>query len=46
VLILGDEKDMLLLEANNEEVVLDLEAEPQRVKQKDHANQYDNLFDF
>jgi len=45
-LILGDEKDMLLLEANNEEVVLDLEAEPQRVKQKDHANQYDNLFDF
>ncbi len=45
-LILGDEKDMLLLEANNEEVVLDLEAEPQRAKEKSHTNQYDNLFDF
>ncbi len=45
-LILGDEKDMLLIEANNDATVLDLEAEPQRVKEKNHSNQYDNLFDF
>jgi len=45
-LILGDEKDMLLIEANNDATVLDLEAEPQRAKEKNHSNQYDNLFDF
>lgn len=45
-LILGDEKDTLLLQANNDEDVLDLDApikEP--IREVDHRNQYDNFFE-
>lgn len=45
-LILGEEKDNLLLQANNDEDVLDLDApvkEP--VREVGHRNQYDNFFE-
>ena len=45
-LILGDEKNTLLLQANNDEDVLDLDApikEP--IREVDHKNQYDNFFE-
>ena len=45
-LILGDEKDTLLLQANNEEDVLDLDQpikEP--IREPGHRNQYDNFFE-
>jgi hypothetical protein len=45
-LILGEEKDMLLLQANNEEEVLDLDAPiPEKVRDTNHRNQYDNFFE-
>lgn len=45
-LILGEEKDNLLLQANNDEDVLDLDTpvkEP--VREVGHRNQYDNFFE-
>ncbi|GAB5550732.1 MAG: hypothetical protein Sapg2KO_03230 [Saprospiraceae bacterium] len=45
-LILGEEKDSLLLQANNDEDVLDLDApikEP--IREMGHRNQYDNFFE-
>jgi ABC-type multidrug transport system fused ATPase/permease subunit len=45
-LILGEEKDTLLLQANNDEDVLDLDApvkEP--VREAGHRNQYDDFFE-
>lgn len=44
--ILGTEKDELLLQANNEKDVLDLnQPTKQRQKEVAHTNQYDSLFD-
>ncbi|MEO0340970.1 MAG: hypothetical protein AAF242_17385 [Bacteroidota bacterium] len=45
-LILGDEKDVLLLQAENDEEILDLNApikEP--IREPGHRNQYDNFFE-
>ncbi len=45
-LILGEEKDVLLLQAENDEEVLDLNApikEP--IREPGHRNQYDNFFE-
>lgn len=45
-LILGKEKDSLLLQANNPNEVLDLNAPiKQAVREPGHRNQYDSLFD-
>lgn len=45
-LILGEEKDMLLLQANNESEVLDLDAPiREKVRDTNHRNQYDNFFE-
>lgn len=45
-LILGEEKDTLLLQANNESEVLDLDAPiPEKVRDSNHRNQYDNFFE-
>lgn len=44
-LLLGDEKTSLLLQANNDSDVLDLDAPlRERVREVDHRNQYDNFF--
>ena len=44
--ILGEEKDELLLQANNERDVLDLnQPTKQAVRETAHTNQYDSLFD-
>lgn len=47
-LILGDEKEHLLLQANNDADVLDLDAPVQEKKAREpgHKNQYDSFFDF
>jgi hypothetical protein len=45
-LILGEEKNTLLLQANNDEEVLDLDAPiPEKVRDTNHRNQYDNFFE-
>ena len=45
-LILGEEKENLLIQANNEEDVLDLDAPMKTpIRQAGHTNQYDNFFD-
>ena len=45
-LILGEEKNMLLLQANNESEVLDLDAPiREKVRDTNHRNQYDNFFE-
>ncbi len=45
-LILGKEKDSLLLQANNPNEVLDLNVPiKQAVREPGHRNQYDSLFD-
>ena len=44
--ILGEEKEELLLQANNEQDVLDLnQPTKQAVRETAHTNQYDSLFD-
>ncbi len=44
--ILGDEKETLLLQANSESDVLDLNAPVAKpVREVNHVNQYDNFFD-
>ncbi|MEO1436872.1 MAG: hypothetical protein AAFV80_15140 [Bacteroidota bacterium] len=46
-LILGEDKQELLLQANNESEVLDLNAPVEKkVKEKSHSNQYNDLFNF
>lgn len=46
-LLLGEEKSDLLQQANNDTDVLDLDAPiKEKVRQENHRNQYDNLFDF
>ncbi len=46
-LILGEEKGNLLEQANNDSDVLDLDAPiKEKVREENHRNQYDNLFDF
>ena len=45
-LILGDAKESLLNEANDDENVLDLDAPVARpVRAEAHTNQYENFFD-
>ncbi len=45
-LLLGDEKEHLLLQAENEDDVLDLGAPIQKpVREADHRNQYDSFFE-
>jgi hypothetical protein len=46
-LLLGEEKSDLLQQANSDTDVLDLDAPiKEKVRQENHRNQYDNLFDF
>ncbi len=46
-LLLGDEKSSLLLQANDDENVLDLDAPIKTpVREAGHRNQYDSFFDF
>jgi len=46
-LILGEDKEMLLLQAENEADVLDLDEPIKKpVREPNHRNQYDNFFDF
>lgn len=45
-LILGDEKSTLLLQAEDDTQVLDLDAPiPEKVRSTNHRNQYDNFFE-
>ena len=45
-LLLGEEKDQLLLQANSDTEVLDLDAPvPERARQSGSKNQYDSFFD-
>ena len=44
-LILGDEKETLLLQAESESDVLDLNAPMKRAEKVTRGNQYDNFFD-
>ena len=45
-LLLGEQKSQLLLEAEDDANILDLDAPiPERVKEPSHRNQYDNFFE-
>ncbi len=45
-LLLGEEKETLLLQANNDEDVLDLDAPiKEKVRESNHRNQYDSFFE-
>jgi hypothetical protein len=45
-LLLGEEKDQLLLQAQSDSDVLDLDAPvPERARQSGNKNQYDSFFD-
>lgn len=47
-LILGEEKETLLLKANNDEEVLDLDEpipQKEKIRESNHRNQYDSFFD-
>jgi len=46
-LILGEDKNTLLLQAENDADVLDLDEPIKKpVREPNHKNQYDNFFDF